>query len=268
MNRIVPVQTGSLAAQWIRRADRTEDAMTAGVDAEIVGDFEADAVKPWAFLARLDPDGSSDVRRPPPARLGGRLMDVAAAAEQRLRFLDEPQNVGGANLPTIVADVHAQMSRRVVDEPDAAADFIGGQLRSQRFEPVAEARFGPQILPQVGELGPAALRVHGPALAAELDGAGDEIAIGRAPVLVAERVVPNAVHPAEHKAILPVDLSVEVDAQSFGRQSVEEGFQRMKIVVAEKQQHRGRPGTAHRGQGIGQRREELPLAVESAFFGQ
>ena len=75
-------------------------------------------------------------------------------------------------------------------------------------------------------------------------------------------------HATENEAVLPVDLAIEVCAKALRCQVIEQRFERVRIVVAEGGQHGGLPGAAHRGQAVGQRREELPLAVEAAAFGQ
>lgn len=75
-----------------------------------------------------------------------------------------------------------------MDQPNAAPYLILLELGPKRFEPVVEARLGQQVFPEVRQLDPPALLVHGQTLAAELNRAGDEVAIRGTPVLVAERI--------------------------------------------------------------------------------
>jgi hypothetical protein len=187
-------------------------------------DREMDAVELGTDLARLDPGGLSDLRGPPSAWLVGRLVDVAAATEQRLGFLDEPQDRRGTDLLSVVADIHAEAGGWVVHEPDAAADLFRGKPRAERLEAFAKTGLGPQVCPQVVQLDPTTLRIHRSSFAAELDGGGDEIVVGCAPVFVTERVIPDVAHAAEDETIFPVHFAVEVDAESLGGQVIEQRF--------------------------------------------
>jgi hypothetical protein len=45
--------------------------------------------------------------------------------------------------------VHAEVGGWIVDEPNAAPDFIGRELRAQAIEPVVKARLSQQVFPQV-----------------------------------------------------------------------------------------------------------------------
>ena len=156
----------------------------------------------------------------------------------------------------------------IMDEPDAAPDFIGRELGPERFKPVAEARLGQQVFAEVSQLDPPAFGIQCQALAAELDRAHEEIAITGAPVFVAERVVADVVHAAEDQAVLSVNLPVQVNAEALGSQIVQEWFERVEVVVPEIGEDLGLAGGSHRGQVVGQHREELALAVEAAVFGQ
>ena len=99
-----------------------------------------------------------------------------------------------------------------MDKPDAAWDFLGLKLRPQGRKPVLEARFGQQVFPEFWQLPPPALGVQGQTLARELHRAGHEVAIRGAPVHVAEGIVADVVHAAEHEAGLPVNLAIQIDA--------------------------------------------------------
>jgi len=68
---------------------RTEHAMPRNCTFVGVSDVEGDIVQPPIHLAWLDPQRAPDIGVPPAARLMWRLVDVAAAAEQRLILLDE-----------------------------------------------------------------------------------------------------------------------------------------------------------------------------------
>ena len=97
-------------------------------DFPVLRDIQAYVVEHLVFLSRLNPDRAPDPRSPSATGLVWRLVDVAAASQKRLRLPDEPQDVRGADLATVEADVHAQTAGRIVDEPDAAPDFIGREL--------------------------------------------------------------------------------------------------------------------------------------------
>jgi hypothetical protein len=73
-----------------------------------------------------------------------------------------------------------------VNEPTAARDFIGLELRPKQFKPVIEARLRQQVFPEVRQLNPAAFGADGQALAAELNRARDEVVIRGASVFVSE----------------------------------------------------------------------------------
>ena len=126
-----------------------EQAVRGARNFQIIPDLQAGVVEPPARLARLDPNRAPNPCRPFSTGLVRRFMDVATATEQRLRILDEPQDVRGADLAAIEADVHAQLGRWIVDQPDTAVDFIGLELCPQGFKPVLEARLGQQIFPEV-----------------------------------------------------------------------------------------------------------------------
>jgi hypothetical protein len=55
-------------------------------------------------------------------------MDMAAATEHRLGVLDKTQDVRGANLANVEANVHAKIGGWTMGEPDAARNFIGRQM--------------------------------------------------------------------------------------------------------------------------------------------
>jgi phosphodiesterase/alkaline phosphatase D-like protein len=55
-------------------------------------------------------------------------MNVAAASQQRQRILDVLQNVQGANVASIMADVHAKPGGWTLDEQDTLPDFIRREL--------------------------------------------------------------------------------------------------------------------------------------------
>jgi len=242
--------------------------MAGGEDVEIVANLQADVVEPVAFLARLEPQCSSGSRCPFPTRLVWRFVDVATATEQGLRLLNEARDGRRSNLATVVADVHADVGGRAVDEPDAVPDFIGRELRPQGFKSVVEAWFGKQVFPEVWQFNPSAFGIQRQSFAAELNRAGDEVAIGSAPVFVSEWIVPDVVHAAKHQAVLPVNLAVQVHAQPLRRQIIEQWFERVEIVIAKESEDRGLARAAHCAQVVGQHREKLALAVEAAIFGQ
>ena len=97
-----------------------------------------------------------------------RFVDMPAASRQGLRLLDEPPDGRGPDLASLVADVHAQPGGRVMDQPDAAANFLGREPRAQPLQTLAQARLGQEIFAQVRQPDPPPLGIEGEALAAEL----------------------------------------------------------------------------------------------------
>ena len=55
----------------------------------LFGEFQADRMKAVIHLARLKPDGPANSVRPLSPRLVGRLVNVAAATNERLVLTDE-----------------------------------------------------------------------------------------------------------------------------------------------------------------------------------
>ena len=66
-----------------------QGAMRDVSDLQVVWDFQADSMKPIIHLTGLKPDRPSDFVHPAPSGLIGRLVNVAAATEERLVLSDE-----------------------------------------------------------------------------------------------------------------------------------------------------------------------------------
>ena len=77
---------GRLASSILRLA---EHAMTDVADREAAFEFQADSMETIIHLTRLKQDRPSDRVHPASTGLIGRLVDVAAATEQRLVLSDE-----------------------------------------------------------------------------------------------------------------------------------------------------------------------------------
>ena len=136
-------------------------------------------------------------------------------------------------MAAVVANVHAKVAWWAMNEPDTASNFLGRELLSQGFHPFRKAGLGQEVFPQIGQLNPPAFAVQRQPLATELDRAGYEVVVGSAPMLVAKRVIPDVIHPAEYEAVLPMNLAIQVHAKALRGKIIQERFERMEIVVAE-----------------------------------
>src|SRR5437867_13213268 len=100
-------------------------------------------------LTRLKPGCPANFVHPASSRLIGRLVDVAAATQQRLVLSDELQHRRRADLSSISANVHAQRTGRLVNHPDAPFHLSWAKLRFDPLQLLTKGRFCRKIVEQV-----------------------------------------------------------------------------------------------------------------------
>src|SRR5439155_23660613 len=90
---------------------------------------------------------------------------------------------------------------------------------------LSQRRFGGKIVEQVVEPNKVAALLERQTFAAKLFWTLDVIAIGCAPVFVPKRIIANLVHAAVNQAILQMQTPLQVDAEPFAFQAVQERLQ-------------------------------------------